>query len=162
MDRRKPPITTNWLPVVFVKGCPNIISSKYLIADLRKRREEAGITAKLDSYCWFCGRPFKRSQAYLGHMRHCQKRAIYHQTMRDGFVFRIGTTEIRVRTNRWAWLVEAERLEAAANRQIAAGITPEADAVKSFEWFCRGLAAAHPGANVVSITPPAESLAGVS
>lgn len=160
MPRRKPPITANWLPVVSVKGCPNILSSKYMVADLRKRREEAGITAKMDSYCWFCGRPFKRSQAYLGHMRHCDKRRIYHQTMRDGFTFRIGTTEIRIVTNRWAWLVEAERIEAEANRQIAAGLITEADAVKSFRWFCYGLAAAHPGANVIPIAPAADPAAG--
>lgn len=160
MDRRKTPITANWLPVTFVKGCPNILSSKYLVAALRKRREEAGITSKMDSYCWFCGRPFKRPQAYLGHMRHCDKRAHYHQIMRDGFTFRIGTTEIRIRTNRWAWLVEAERIEAEANRQIAAGVTTEADAVKSFRWFCLGLAAAHPGANVIPTPPAAEPAAG--
>lgn len=135
---KEPTIKRNWLRVEYIKGCPNILTSKWMIAEYHRRFQAAGKPVPDVFWCWFCGRPFKVSQAYRAHQRWCKKKAIYAATMRDGFRFRIGSHVFMVKTNRWSWLRAAEAAEADLNQRITAGTIDEAGAVVRFGWYISG------------------------
>lgn len=152
---KEPPIKRNWLKVVYIKGCPNILTSKWMIAEWRRRLEAAGKPVPDVFWCWFCGRPFKVSQAYRAHQRWCKKKAIYTATMRDGFRFRIGSRVFVVKTNRWSWLSAAEATEAELNQRIAAGTLTEENAVIRFTWYLSGHQDTWTRAEISEATPAA-------
>ncbi len=138
--KSKYPVITkkNWLPVQQVKGITNYVSSKKMISDKRKARDEAGITAEMLHYCWFCGRPFKRHQAFVAHLKFCEERKKFKIAMTKGFLFQIGSRDFVVHTNRWGWLREAEKVEQSFNAQIANGAASEAKVQELFNWYIAG------------------------
>lgn len=135
---KEPTIKRNWLKIEYIKGCPNILTSKWMVAEYRRRLQAAGKPVPDTFWCWFCGRPFKVSQAYRAHQRWCKKKAIYATTMRDGFRFKIGSRVVMVKTNRWSWLRAAEEAEAELNQRIAAGEIDQTGAEIRFNWYVLG------------------------
>lgn len=86
-------------------------------------------------YCWFCGRPFIRPQAFNAHLKWCTEKKAYELAKKEGFLFKIGSVNFRVRTMRFKWLREAEKIMKQFNAQIADGTMSEAKAQELFNWY---------------------------
>lgn len=132
---KKPLITKNWLPVEEVHGIPNILSSRVMIARVKRDRETAGKPPSKRFWCQYCGRPLMSIQALRGHLRFCKKREAYKAAMRDGFRFTIGSQSFIVRTNVWSWLREAAKIEKEFNRQITEEDASPAKMKEIFTWY---------------------------
>ena len=136
---KKPLITKNWMPIEEVHGVPNILTSRVQIAKVKNDREVAGKPPIKKFWCQYCGRPLMSIQALRGHLRFCKKREAYKTAMRDGFRFTIGSQSFIVRTKRWSWLREAEKVEKEFNRRLAEGESDEASMKDWFTWYVIGL-----------------------
>lgn len=119
----------------FIKGVPNVLSSRVWLANLRKARLAAGKPPSPRAWCVFCGRPFMSRQGRQGHLKGCEKRRTYLSTMVQGWHFTIGSRVFIVRTNRWSWLREAAALETEFNERILAGEITEDQAQIWYHWF---------------------------
>lgn len=155
---KKPLITANWLPIETIHGVPNILTSRVLIAQMKKAREAEGKPPAEQKWCMFCGRPFMSIQALKGHLKGCEGRKAYQATKADGWNFVIGSETFNVQTLRWSWLREAASLEAEMNQRIADGAITEEGAAVRFNYFVLGLQTSIP--NVVATLSSIETAAG--
>lgn len=153
---RKPPlITKNWLPIEYIHGVPNVMSSFVMLANMKKERVAAGKPPSDIKWCVFCGRPFKNIQARIAHLKHCEKRRIYKSTKAEGWQFTIGSRVFTVRTLIWCWIREAASLEAEFSARVAAGTLTEEEAVARFNYFVLGHQATYPRADAAMEEAPA-------
>lgn len=81
--------------------------------------------------------------------------------MRDGFRFTIGSQSFIVRTKRWSWLREAEKVEMKFNRRLAEEENDEARMKDWFLWYVIGLLDTDTRADAVLDPLPATEGEGV-
>jgi hypothetical protein len=137
-SRKKPLITKNWLPIEYIHGVPNVITSYALLANMKKERQAAGKPPSKRKWCVFCGRPFLNIQARIAHLKFCEKRRIYQSTKAEGWRVNVGSKVFIVRTMTWSWIREAAAIEAEFSQQIAAGTLTDEEAATRFQWFVIG------------------------
>jgi hypothetical protein len=153
--RKKPLITKNWLPMEYIKGVPNVLTSKVVLAGMNRTRILEGKPATKRRWCIFCGRPFMSIQALRAHLRYCEKRRVFMSTVDDGWRFEVGSRIFIVKTLRWNWLREAASLEAEFSERVLAGTLTDEEAAVRFNYFVLGHQATYPRADAALEDEPA-------
>ncbi len=147
---KKPANTMKHMPIEYIKGVPNVLTSYVRVAAAKKARVLAGLPPSKKRWCVFCGRPFKVIQGLNSHLRTCEKRRIYKSTMAQGWEFTIGSEVFTIKTNNWSWIREAAAAEQDLNRQIAANEIAEDLAIRLFSWLVVGLQRTLPSVSVAT------------
>lgn len=151
--RPKKPIGSEWLPVEYIRGVPNVLTSFVLVHKWKQSYRDKGVKIPKTRPCVFCGRWFRNIRSLNAHLNHCDKRKLYYQTLDHGWAFHIADKSFILRSDCWAYIREAVSLEETLNNEITAGTITEDAAIRLFYVHARGhLASWHnPRTGIVSV-----------
>lgn len=131
-----------WLEIEELKdGSPNILTSFRRIKEMREKQAkevEKGKTPRKQYACVFCGRMYTNGYRLMGHLKHCDKRKQFKNTIENGIEYVVGNKSFHVTTKRVKILRNAEAYEKSFGEKVTSGAMKPEEAERLFFAFLQG------------------------